>query len=85
MSGGARVGDTAGGVIAGGSPDVLTNGKGAVRVGDPVAYHGRSPHSSPVMATGSTTVFINGKPACKAGDVATCGHQAGGSTDVEIG
>lgn len=77
--------DSAGGVLVGGSPNVFANKAASVRIGDAVAGHGRSPHSSPVMATGSSSVFINGISACRRGDTATCGHSATGSFNVFIG
>lgn len=76
----------AGGTNTVGSPTVSINGKPAVRVGDAIQPHGRSPHNNAVMATGSATVFVNGIPLCRDGDVASCGHVAsGGSSDVNCG
>jgi uncharacterized Zn-binding protein involved in type VI secretion len=86
MAGACRAGvDTAGGLIASGSGSVFINGSPAVRIGDPVVGHGLIPHTAPTMATGSATVMIDGIPACRAGDIATCGHAATGSGDVNIG
>lgn len=83
MSGVSRMGiDSAGGVIITGSNDVYINSANAVRIGDSVAGHGNSPHSSPVMVTGSPTVFVNEIPLCKAGDLASCGHPSTGSPNV---
>jgi uncharacterized Zn-binding protein involved in type VI secretion len=83
MPGVTRLGaDAAGGTLVGGSGNVLANGKSVVRIGDPVAGHGRSPHSGPVMAAGSGNVFANGISVCRAGDPATCGHPASGSGNV---
>jgi uncharacterized Zn-binding protein involved in type VI secretion len=76
--------DAAGGVLVGGSGNVFANNSPVVRIGDPVAGHGKSPHSSPVMATGSGNVFVNNIPVCKAGDTATCGHAASGSGNVSV-
>lgn len=76
--------DAAGGVLVGGSANVFANNAAVVRIGDPVAGHGKSPHSSPVMATGSGNVFVNNIPVCKAGDTATCGHAASGSGNVSV-
>ncbi len=85
MPGAARQGqDTAGGTLIGGSPNVLVNNSPVVRIGDPVAGHGRSPHSSPTMAVGSGNVFANNIPVCRAGDTATCGHAASGSGNVIV-
>lgn len=77
--------DAAGGTLVGGSGNVFVNGAGAVRIGDAVAGHGRSPHDSPVMAQGLGTVLVNGIPVCRAGDAATCGHPASGSGNVFAG
>lgn len=77
--------DTAGGVLIQGSPNVYVNNASSVRVGDRVASHGDSPHSSPRMVTGSSSVFINGISACRRGDRASCGHRATGSSNVFIG
>lgn len=76
--------DSAGGVLAAGSPDVITNGTPQVRVGDAVQGHGDPPHAAPVMAEGSSNVIVNGIPACRAGHKATCGHPASGSNNVII-
>lgn len=86
MSGVARMGiDNAGGAIITGSPNVIVNGVGAVRIGDVVAGHGDSPHTTNQMVTGSSTVFVNGIPVCRQGDVAQCGHSATGSSNVSAG
>lgn len=85
MPGAARQGqDTAGGTIAAGSPNVITNGSPQARIGDAVQGHAPSPHSSPVMAEGSDNVIVNGIPASRAGHKATCGHPATGSPNVII-
>lgn len=77
--------DSAGDILVQGSPDVFTNGKEQVRLGDKVKGHGKGPHSAPTMAVGSGNVLVNGKPAVRAGDAATCGHPAGmGSGNVLI-
>jgi uncharacterized Zn-binding protein involved in type VI secretion len=55
---------------------VFVSGSLWVVVGTPVAGHGVSPHSSPVMTQGSPTVWVGGFPACRAGDVASCGCPA---------
>jgi len=44
-----------------GSPDVLVNGKPAIRVGDKET-------SNNTNTIGSTTVFVNGKPVVRLGD-----------------
>lgn len=74
--------------LAGHSPDVFINGRGAGRVGDYYPAHGclvHAPHSG-VIASGSATVFINGLPAGRVGDPVSCGgNVAEGSGDVFIG
>lgn len=78
--------DYAGGLIIGGSTNVLVNGAGVVRVGDAVAPHGTGPHGSATMLSGSTTVFCNGIPVCRVGDPATCGDLgSGGSPNTFAG
>lgn len=71
-----------------GSPDVMINGKAAVRVGDSYASHARpkqKPHSR-VASVGSSTVVINGKAAHRIGDGISCGdYAANGSNNVEVG
>ena len=86
MPGAARQGqDSAGGTIAAGSPDVIVNGSPVARIGDAVSGHGDPPHAGPTMAAGSGSVFANGIGVSRAGDSATCGHPAGGRSDVIVG
>ena len=86
MTGIARMGiDAAGGAAVTGSTDVFINGVGAVRIGDVIAGHGDSPHTTNQMTTGSATVFVNGIPVCRQGDVAQCGHAISGSLNVSAG
>ena len=87
MPGICRVGvDSAGGVILGGGQSfVYANGALVAVDGDPVAPHGVAPHAAPVMIAGSKNVFINGIAVCNAGDLATCGHSASGSSNVNVG
>ena len=71
-----------------GSPNVMINGKPALRQGD-----GGVTHSKPkggthevIVSGGSSKVFINGKPAARAGD--PCGDGdfiASGSSNVSFG
>lgn len=83
MPGVSRAGlDVAGSTIVSGSGNVFTNNAPTARIGDPVAGHGKAPHSGPVMASGSPNVFANNIPVCRAGDIATCGHPATGSPNV---
>jgi len=85
MRGAARQGqDTAGGTIAAGSPNVITNGTPQARIGDAVEGHAPPPHAAPVMAEGSPNVIVNSIPASREGDKATCGHPATGSNNVFI-
>ena len=74
--------DIAGSTIVKGSSNVFTNNLPTARIGDPVAGHGKAPHSAPVMSTGSPNVFANNIPVCRAGDIATCGHPATGSSNM---
>jgi uncharacterized Zn-binding protein involved in type VI secretion len=76
--------DVTGGQNTVGSPNVTVNGKPAVRIGDSIQPHGRSPHNNAVMATGSRTVFVNGIPACRGGDLANCGHRSTSGSDNVI-
>jgi len=71
-----------------GSPDVFTNGRMQMRVGDPCVVHGVYPCTPhvPTMARGSSSVFVNKKPACRVGDPTNCGDGAAvGSGNVFIG
>ncbi len=91
----ARQGDptTHGGVITGGSPQVLIGGQPAARMGDshscPAANPGGAPHVGGPITTGSTTVLIGGQPAARQGDAAACSGPpdsiAGGCPTVLIG
>lgn len=68
----------------GASGDVIVNGRGAHRVGDPYPSHccGPSCHSGNA-ASGSGTVFVNGRPLVRIGDAVSCGgSSATGSGDV---
>ncbi|MBA8903642.1 MULTISPECIES: PAAR domain-containing protein [unclassified Phyllobacterium] len=68
-----------------GSPDVIINGKNAVRVGDAYAPHGcpscPAPSHGRALAVGSPTVFINGRPAGRIGDAIDCGGVAQTGSD----
>jgi len=57
-NGAARFGDVAGGAITATAAKTFINGKKVALVGDGVAGHGDSPHSSPTMATGATTIRV---------------------------
>lgn len=87
MPGVSRVGaDAAGGTIVGNlAPTVLVNGSPIAVQGAPVAGHGRSPHSGPVMVGSLGSVKAHGIPICRAGDSASCGHTASGSGNVNAG
>lgn len=72
-----------------GSPDVIVNGQGAVRVSD--AW---PPHTCPSIpathegsqSSGSETVFVNGLALARIGDSISCGDAvAAGSPDVICG
>lgn len=72
-----------------GSPDVLVNGEGAVRVTDPWPDHtdpGPPDTHSAVQSSGSGSVFVNGLALARIGDSISCGDaSAGGSPDVICG
>jgi uncharacterized Zn-binding protein involved in type VI secretion len=96
-----RVGDTAqcsdaeqqghageGGAIAG-SPDVIVNGRAALRAGDTGQHGGCCTPGTWQASGGSPGVFINGKPALRRGDETQHGGGKGelvaGSPDVTFG
>lgn len=69
------------------STDVLVNGLGVIRVGDPWNVHicDENVHAGAVAA-GSGSVFVNGQPVARIGDAINCGSIiAEGSTDVFAG
>ncbi len=74
--------DSAGGPLLGGSPNVFVNGKSAVRVGDSVADHGLSPHTTATMAGSSPNVFVNNIKVSREADAASCTCTATGSPNV---
>lgn len=63
-----------------GSPDVLIDGKPALRAGDAYAAHGcpscPKPSHGRKLSAGSPTVFINGRAAGRVGDAIDCGGKA---------
>lgn len=74
--------------LAGHSPNVNINGRGAGRVGDTYTLHGCLVHPghSDVIAAGSSSVFINGRPAGRVGDAVSIGGSVQeGSGNVFIG
>lgn len=89
MPGAVRVGvDTAGGTITGNlAPKVLVNGFPIGVIGAAIEPHAPNvpPHIASVMVGASGTVLANGKPVCRAGDLASCGHNATGSSNVLVG
>lgn len=74
------------GTVKKGSPDVVINGREAVRVGDLVEPHGKKQHGSPSpVITGSASVLVNGRALARQGSKAACGDTAQtGSNDVEL-
>jgi uncharacterized Zn-binding protein involved in type VI secretion len=97
MAGAARLGESGSGhgtyparANIGASGDVIINGRGAIRQGDPWAVHCNTVkpydcHSS-TAGSGSGSVTINGKSAMRQGDPINCGGTiVGGSGDVSIG
>jgi len=77
--------DSAGATIVGpGASNWTWNGKPLSLLGDAVAGHGKSPHAAPTIATASPWMTIDGIPVTRVGSVATCGHGATGSSDMDI-
>jgi len=77
--------DSAGAVITGpGASNWTWNGSPISLVGDAVAGHGKDAHAGPVIASGSPWMTIDGVPVTRVGSVATCGHGATGSSDMDI-
>lgn len=74
-------------VNVGGSADVLINGIGAHRVGDPWATHCCGPEChAGVTVSCSATVFVNGRGLARTGDSISCGSKCvGGSPNVTAG
>lgn len=74
------------GTVKKGSPDVIINGREAVRVGDLVEPHGKKQHGSPSpVVTGSSSVFANGRALAREGSRAACGDTAQtSSNNVEL-
>jgi uncharacterized Zn-binding protein involved in type VI secretion len=72
-----------------GSPDVMVNGRPALRVGDPGVHSSCCGPNTWVAAAGSGTVMINGIAAHRLGDAVThCGGSGNlveGSGDVITG
>jgi uncharacterized Zn-binding protein involved in type VI secretion len=78
--------DTAGGDLIASASTVKFNDLAVVLDGDAVAGHGDGPHAAPTIPAGiNSTVKVEDKLVVVAGDVATCGHAATGSSDVNIG
>lgn len=77
------------GPAVGGSPNVLVNGKPALRVGDPGVHSGCCGPNTWVATKGSATVLINGMPAHRLGDMDThcggVGNLVEASPDVLVG
>lgn len=85
MPGVCRDNDSAGGDLIPSQTTVKANGEAIIVDGDAVAGHGIGVHAGPTMIAGSNNVFIGGVAVCNAGDLATCGHAATGSPDVNVG
>jgi len=77
--------DSAGGDLIASQSKVKANGAAVVVHGDDVTGHGVGLHAGPTMIAGSNNVFIGGVAVCNAGDLATCGHAASGSSNVNVG
>ena len=86
MPGISRDNDTAGGDLIPSQSTVKVNNELVIVHGDRVAGHPPGgTHANPTMIAGSNKVFIGGIAVCNAGDLATCGHAATGSGDVNVG
>ena len=78
--------DAAGGIITStAQSSVYVNGRVWAVQGAVVAPHGGGPHAAATMQGASSTVRAVGSGVCRQGDAATCGHTAGGSSDVAAG
>jgi len=77
--------DAAGGALIKTQSTVIANGEEVIVHQDPVTGHGPAPHDAPTMIAGSKNVFIGGIAVCNAEDLATCGHAASGSSNVNGG
>ena len=77
--------DTAGGALISSQSSVKAKGENVIVHGISVTTHGDSPHNSATMIAGSNNVFVGGIAVCNAGDAATCGHNASGSDNVNVG
>jgi uncharacterized Zn-binding protein involved in type VI secretion len=78
--------DTAGAELIKTQTKVFANGDEVIVHGDTVTAHLAGLHAvPPTMIAGSKNVFIGGIAVCNAGDLATCGHAASGSSDVNVG
>lgn len=98
MSSASTIGDSiaphgcwSGGVITGGSSNVLFNGKPAASISSPGTPHDWTcsdppPPHNVFISEGSGTVLINGKPAARIGDSTNCGSViSSGSANILIG
>jgi uncharacterized Zn-binding protein involved in type VI secretion len=78
--------DTAGAALIKTQTKVFANGDEVIVHGDTVTAHLAGLHAvPPTMIAGSKNVFIGGIAVCNAGDLATCGHSASGSSNVNVG
>ena len=77
--------DTAGGALISSQSSVKANGENVIVNDDNVTPHGDSLHNDAKMIAGSNNVFVGGIAVCNAGDAATCGHNASGSSNVNVG
>ena len=77
--------DAAGGALIKTQSKVKANGSAVIVHQDPVTGHGPGLHAGPTMVAGSDNVYIGGILVCNEFDLATCGHPASGSPDVNVG
>lgn len=85
MPGICRDNDTAGGDLISSQSTVFANGQAVITDADSIVNHGDNPHNNAKITANSNNVFVGGKAVCNAGDVATCGHVATGSSNVNVG
>ena len=79
--------DIAGAALIKSQTKVFANGKEVIVHGDDVTGHGAGLHAGPTMIashSSSDNVTIGGIAVCNAGDLATCGHKASGSGNVNV-
>ena len=78
--------DSAGAALIKSQTKVFANSEEVIVHDDTVTAHLTGIHAAPpTMIAGSKNVFIGGIAVCNADDLATCGHAASGSANVNVG